>query len=66
METILNVKGMMCEHCKAHVTKALSNIGGVNSVDVNLEAGTVKVKMSKEIATEVFKKAIEDAGYELV
>ena len=66
METTLNVKGMMCEHCKAHVTKALSGIDGVNSVEVNLDAGTAKVKASKEISNDVFKKTIEDAGYELV
>ncbi|MBP3723367.1 MAG: heavy-metal-associated domain-containing protein [Selenomonadaceae bacterium] len=65
METTLNIKGMMCEHCKAHVTKALSAIDGVSSVEVNLDSGEAKVTMSKEVTNDTFKKAIEDAGYEL-
>ena len=66
METTLNIKGMMCEHCKAHVTKALSGLDGVSAVEVDLEAGMAKVKTSKEISQDVFKKTIADAGYELV
>lgn len=65
METTLNIKGMMCEHCKAHVTKALSAIDGVSSVEVNLDAGEAKVTTIKEVTNDTFKKAIEDAGYEL-
>lgn len=65
METTLNIKGMMCEHCKAHVTKALSALDGVSSVEVNLEAEEAKVTMNKEVTNDTFKKAIEDAGYEL-
>lgn len=66
METTLKIKGMMCEHCKAHVTNALSEINGVSSVEVNLEVGEAKVQMTKEISKDIFKNVIEDAGYELV
>lgn len=66
METTLKIKGMMCDHCKTHVTSALSALDGVESVEVNLEAGTANIKMSKEIGNEVFKTAIEDAGYEMI
>ena len=40
MKTItLSIDGMMCQHCVAHVTKALSAIEGVTPV-VNLKRKT--------------------------
>ncbi len=65
MKKTVVIEGMMCEHCKAHVTKALSALEGVSSVEVNLEAGEAKVTTNKEVTKDAFKKAIEDAGYEL-
>ena len=66
METTLKIKGMMCEHCKAHVTKALSGMDGVTDVAVDLEGGKAEVKASRAIPQAEFEKVIEDAGYELV
>ncbi|MDY2685455.1 MAG: heavy metal translocating P-type ATPase [Selenomonadaceae bacterium] len=66
METTLKIKGMMCEHCKAHVTKALSGMDGVTDVAVDLEGGKAEVKASRAIPQAEFAKVIEDAGYELV
>ena len=40
MEKTLVVEGMMCQHCVAHVTKALSGVAGVRDVAVDLDAGT--------------------------
>ena len=62
----LNVEGMMCDHCKKHVTNALSKMEGVSEVQVDLEAKTATVTMDREISMEEFSKVIEDAGYELV
>lgn len=66
MEKTLKIKGMMCEHCKAHVTKALSGMDGVTDVAVDLEGGKADVKASRDIPQTEFAKVIEDAGYELV
>ena len=44
MTKTLNVTGMMCQHCVAHVKKALEGVDGVSAVDVNLEAGTATVE----------------------
>lgn len=63
-ETELKIEGMMCEHCKAHVAKALNGLEGAEA-EVNLDAGTAVVRSQEEIADDVFKAAIEDAGYEL-
>lgn len=63
-EAELKIEGMMCEHCKAHVTKALGKLPGAQA-EVDLEGGTAVVRSDGEISDEVFKETIEDAGYEL-
>lgn len=65
MEKILKINGMSCDHCVAHVKKALEQVYGVKSAEVSLENKQAKVYLSKEVEEKAFKKAIEDAGYEL-
>ncbi len=66
MERELKIEGMMCEHCKKSVVKALLSIDGVTEVIVNLDEKKANVKMNKEITIEKFEKTIEDAGYKLI
>ena len=61
----LKIEGMMCQHCVAHVTKALSGIAGVESVEVNLKKKTATVQLNEDIANEIFISAITEAGYEV-
>ena len=56
---------MTCGHCSARVEKALNSIEGVEA-KVFLEANEAKISLSKEVSDEILKKAIEDAGYELI
>ena len=65
MEKKLNVEGMMCSHCKAHVEKALGAVGGVTAAVADVEAKTATVTLSREVADADLKKAVEDAGYEV-
>ena len=65
MKKVLDVEGMMCQHCVAHVNKALSGIEGVEAVEVSLEGKTATVTMAKEVADDVLTKAVVDAGYEV-
>lgn len=65
MKKILKINGMSCDHCVAHVKKALEQVDGVKSAEVSLENKQAKVYLSKEVEEKAFKKAIEDAGYEL-
>lgn len=65
MEKTLRIKGMMCNHCKMHVEKALNSIDGV-SVQVNLGENLAKVTLSKEVSNEILKQAVEEAGYEVI
>jgi len=65
MEKNLKIEGMMCNHCVMHVQKTLAAIPGVAEVTVGLEEKNAKVKLNQNVADEVFKTAIEDAGYQL-
>ena len=65
MEKTLKIEGMMCNHCVMHVQKALAAIPGVEEVTVSLDEKNAKVKLHQSVADEVFKTAIEDAGYQL-
>ena len=59
------IKGMTCEHCKARVESRLNSLDGV-SAKVNLKRKTAVVSMEKEVEDEEIKKAIENAGYEVI
>ena len=65
MKKTLKIEGMMCQHCVAHVTKALQGMEGVLSVDVNLKKKTAVVETAAQIADETFIAVIKDAGYEV-
>ena len=65
MKKKLKIEGMMCQRCVAHVTKALQDMDGVISVEVNLKKKTAIVELSVEIADETFIATITEAGYEV-
>ena len=65
MKKILKIEGMMCQHCVAHVTKALQGIDGVDSVEVNLKKGTATVMFSQVVSDETLISIITEAGYEV-
>ena len=64
MEKTLNVEGMMCQHCVAHVKKALEGIDGVDEAVVDLDAGTAVVKMAEDIDDATLVAAVVEEGYE--
>ncbi len=66
MTKTINVEGMMCPRCEAHVTKALLAIDGVEEATASHEENTATVKLSKDVDFEVLKKAIVDEGYEVI
>ncbi|WP_439152948.1 heavy-metal-associated domain-containing protein [Winogradskyella sp.] len=55
-----NVSGMTCNNCKASVEDSLSAIPDVENVSVNLEANTVKIKMTSHIEVETLQSALAD------
>lgn len=65
MKKTLKIEGMMCQHCVAHVTKALQGVTGVTAVDVNLKKKTAVVELGEEVQDETLTTAITEAGYEV-
>lgn len=65
MEKKLSVEGMMCQHCVAHVKKALEGVSGVEEAVVDLDSNSAVAKLSSEVSDEVLTAAIVDAGYEV-
>ena len=66
MEKTLKIEGMMCTHCSGRVQKALEAIDGVASASVSHETGTAVVTLTRDVADEALKKAVVDAGYQVV
>jgi Cu2+-exporting ATPase len=65
MKKTMIIEGMMCEHCEATVKKALEKIEGVEKAEVSHVEGTAIVTLSREVADEVLKQAVEDRDYEV-
>ncbi|GAA3288496.1 heavy-metal-associated domain-containing protein [Arthrobacter citreus] len=69
METTLNISGMTCGHCVASVTEELEALDGVESVNVDLNAGgvsTAVVTSSRALAPAELGEAVAEAGYLVV
>lgn len=64
MEKKLNVEGMMCQHCVAHVKGALEGVEGVGEVTVDLEAGTATAACAEGVTDEALIAAVKGVGYE--
>ena len=65
MKKIVHVEGMGCMNCVHHVKEALEGLDGVTSADVSLESNTAVITLSKDVADEAIKSAMDDAGYDV-
>ncbi|WP_420075930.1 heavy-metal-associated domain-containing protein [Streptomyces sp. JL3001] len=63
--TTYAVSGMSCAHCKATLTKVISELDGVTGVDVDLATGQVTVSSTTEPDDALMGEVVDDAGYEL-
>lgn len=59
------VTGMTCGHCVASVTEEVSEIDGVQTVQVDLETGRVEVTSATPLERADLAAAVEEAGYAL-
>ncbi|WP_125115147.1 heavy metal translocating P-type ATPase [Agathobaculum sp. Marseille-P7918] len=62
---VIKIEGMMCEHCVAHVKKALEALPGVTA-QVDLQSGTAKVTGAQLPDDAKLTEAVEQAGYKVV
>jgi uncharacterized membrane protein YraQ (UPF0718 family)/copper chaperone CopZ len=60
----LSVSGMTCDHCAQSVRRALTEVAGVRSVDVDLKAGKVRAA-GENLNTADLQRGVERLGYKV-
>jgi copper chaperone len=59
------VRGMTCEHCVLSGSEEVSEIAGVQNVDVELASGRLVVR-GEGVSDDAVRDAVTEAGYEVV
>ena len=65
IKVTVNVTGMMCGHCEAHVNKAVEAAFGVQNVISSHEAGTTTFTAPEKVDEAKLRQVITDAGDEV-
>jgi copper chaperone CopZ len=60
------VSGMTCGHCVQAVSREVAALPGVDTVDVDLPTGAVRITSEQPLDTEAVRAAVDEAGYQLV
>lgn len=63
-ELIYRVPGMHCGNCERAVKQEVSNVDGVDTVEVDLETKLVVVR-GDDLSDDELRAAIDEAGYEV-
>jgi copper chaperone len=64
MNKEFTVPSMSCQHCVNAITKEVSNVQGVQKVQVDLGTKRVRVQADERVSTEALLEAINEAGYD--
>jgi copper chaperone CopZ len=59
-----SVPGIHCAHCETSIREEVSEVEGVDQVDVDLETKVVQVT-GRELDDAALRAAIAEAGYEV-
>ena len=65
-ETVINVKGMVCNGCENRVKNIIKDINGVEDVVADYNTGIVKVTSNDDVSESLMKEKIEDIGFEVL
>ena len=65
VKVTVNVEGMMCPHCEAHVNEAIKKAFGVEDVVSSHEKKTTVFTSDKKVDEDKIRQTIKDAGYEV-
>ncbi|MDR3081734.1 MAG: heavy-metal-associated domain-containing protein [Streptomyces sp.] len=66
-KTVYKVNGVGSAHCQGVVTKAVSGLDAIKSVDVEIGTGLVTVTTASEVdeaLAALIEKTIDEAGYD--
>jgi len=67
VNVVLTVKGMTCDHCEQTVKETVTQLDGVEHVDVQVQQEQVNLEYdNSEISLEAICTAIEEQGYAVV
>jgi copper chaperone len=64
MKKKINIEGMSCGHCVAHVKEALEELSNVKVLEVNLNEKAALV--DTDIDDTILISAIDEAGYDVM
>lgn len=64
-KVVFDVEGMSCAHCQSRVQKALEQVPGVKTVEVNLEKGQAYLEGFEKMSKAPCIEAVQQAGYEV-
>ncbi|MEE1617040.1 heavy-metal-associated domain-containing protein [Brachybacterium sp. J144] len=60
------VSGMTCGHCEMSVREEVSELPGVQDVQVSHESGILSISSEQELEDSAVLAAVEEAGYTAV
>ena len=63
-EKSYTVVGMSCDHCVLSVREEVSEVDGIEAVDVDLASGRLQVR-GENVSDSAVLDAVADAGYEV-
>ncbi|MDX1579222.1 MAG: cation transporter [Gemmatimonadota bacterium] len=63
MDVVLEIEGMKCAGCVAHVEDALKRTPGVQEAAVSLEDGRARVSAEEGADASAMAEAVRAAGY---
>jgi copper chaperone CopZ len=63
-EKSYTVVGMTCDHCVLSVQEEVSEVDGIEAVDVDLRSGLLHVR-GANVSDAAVSDAVTDAGYEV-
>ena len=65
VKVTVNVEGMMCGHCEAHVNEAIKKAFGAEDVVSSHESNTTVFTVPEKVDEDKVRQTIKDAGYEV-
>jgi copper chaperone CopZ len=61
--TTLTAPDIVCGGCASAIKNALSKVGGINGVEVDVDTKKVTVKHNQETTREKIVEVLDDAGF---
>ena len=66
IKKVITIEGMMCDHCKSKVEKALLELNDVSKVKVNLKDKTATIYSKSSISEKDIINAINKLDYKVI